>query len=97
MLQPHPWLSQHHAEASPFVLRGTLASTFRMDELRTSLPVVADAPGEQAQVKPGRNASEAPLQKLSVTLIDTYKSINQVHAEPTGSGAGAQGGAGGRG
>ena len=53
--------------------------------------------GEQAQVKPGRRASEAPLLKLSVTLIDTYKSINQVHAEPTGSGAGAQGGAGGRG
>ena len=77
--------------------RGTLASTISMGELRTSLPVVADAPGEQAQVKPGRNASEAPLQKLSVNLFDTYTMINQVHAEPTVSGAGAQGGAGGRG
>ena len=43
--------------------------------------------GEQAQVKPGRNASEAPLLKLSVNLIDTYKMINQVRAEPTVSGA----------
>ena len=37
--------------------------------------------GEQAQVKPGRNASEAPLLKLSVNLIDTYKMINQVYYE----------------
>ena len=118
MLQPHPWLSQHHIEASPFVLRGTLASC-SMDAIMTSLPVAADAPqpdrmqvdavggstaampqthataasgagpstedahmGEQAQVKPGRNASEAPLLKLSVNLIDTYKMINQVRADP---------------
>ena len=133
MLQPHPWLSQHHIEASPFVLRGTLASC-SMDAIMTSLPVAADAPqpdrmqvdavggstaaamphssphasassgagpstedahmGEQAQVKPGRNASEAPLLKLSVNLIDTYKMINQVRAEPTVSGAGAGRGGG---
>jgi len=37
--------------------------------------------GEQAQVKPGRRASEAPLLKLSVNLIDTYKMINQVYYE----------------
>ena len=80
-LQPHPWLSQHHVETSPFVLRGIASkSTFSMDEMRTSLPAAADAPGDQAQVEPGRNASEAPVLKLSVNLIDTYKMINQVRA-----------------
>lgn len=133
MLQPHPWLSQHHTEASPFVLRGTLASC-SMDAIMTSLPLAADASqpdrmqvdagaasaappavpqaphatssgagpstedapmGEQAQPKAGRNASEAPLLKLSVNLIDTYKMINQVRAQPTvcgGGGAGERGG-----
>jgi hypothetical protein len=37
--------------------------------------------GEQAQPKAARNASEAPLLKLSVNLIDTYKMINQVYYE----------------
>merc|ERR1719506_2647924 len=36
--------------------------------------------GEQAQ-KSGRNVTEAPLLKLSVNLIDTYKMINQVYYE----------------
>ena len=49
-----------------------------------------DNMGEQAQVKPGRKASEAPLLKLSVFLLDTYKMINQVRAEPTVSGAGGR-------
>ena len=49
--------------------------------------------GEQAQPKSRRNASEAPLLKLSVNLIDTYKMINQVHSLPTGE----EGGGGGRG
>ena len=46
-------------------------------------PSTEDAPmGEQAQPKAGRNASEAPLLKLSVNLIDTYKMINQASREP---------------
>merc|ERR1719162_417253 len=45
-------------------------------------PSTEDTPmGEQAQPKAARNASEAPLLKLSVNLIDTYKMINQVYYE----------------
>ncbi len=121
MLQPHPWLSQHHTDNSPFVLRGTLQSC-SMDAIMTSLPMTAPAPapdsmqvdavgaasaavpppaaseveapppassegagpssedapmGEDAAARPPRNPSEAPLRKLSVNLIDTYKMINQ--------------------
>jgi len=37
--------------------------------------------GEDAALRQPRNPSEAPLRKLSVNLIDTYKMINQVYYE----------------
>jgi len=121
MLQPHPWLSQHHnPEASGFVTMDKRQAC-SMDAIMTSLPsaaAVAPTPGgmqvdhvgarppasasarseagpsssgggrddgdaamAEGEPKQPRNPADAPMRKLSVNLIDTYKMINQVYYE----------------
>ena len=41
---------------------------------------VAMAPASAPPARKARNAADAPMRKLSVNLIDTYKTINQARA-----------------
>jgi len=82
-----PWLLQHHdMDQSPFVRRGgQVGISIRMTPAGPS-----DAAGMlgggrgAASRRPARDAAQAPLRKLSVSLIDTYKTINQVRRRAGG-------------